>query len=482
MKPKSIKPDLKLGNITVRSLEELRRNANHHLLGEYRAKRLQRFLEARSHEDLVDEINSIEAADDLSELESLCRILGIEHAITIPYKTCNNETSTQRTEEEIINKIEERRMTARYNVVIVGQTGVGKSELINYLYGYTVAKSGVGKPVTQNGFHPIDLTINGLPVRIFDSWGIEVATYDQWIKELESELKDRGLEQSADKWFHSVYYCINAGCSRIQEADIAIIRKFQSSSYNVNIILTKADSISDEQITEFSDEIRKELGNIAVIPVCSVTRSGRGGTIHPFGKSEVETQAYCDFYSSLSKRLPERCELVIDEHIRNWATEQRFYVKSNLSWQGFNDSEVEEKIQNSLKGLISRIPEIAGMEIKNTLSMYNQFCELMNYPPQSFDELQKISFSGRSSSSSQLFREGDSAFENVAKAAFFVIAVVPIIVYGVTTNAMKKDAQTKLINGINESEKKLLSCLPQLKEGIIKNLSSLQKKAQAKTS
>lgn len=36
------------------------------------------------------------------------------------------------------------------NVLLMGATGVGKSSLINALFGKEIAKAGVGKPITQH--------------------------------------------------------------------------------------------------------------------------------------------------------------------------------------------------------------------------------------------------------------------------------------------------------------------------------------------
>ena len=57
------------------------------------------------------------------------------------------------------------------NVLIAGATGVGKSSLINYIFGDKVAEVGTGKPVTQK----IDVyESDSSDVRIFDSKGYEL--------------------------------------------------------------------------------------------------------------------------------------------------------------------------------------------------------------------------------------------------------------------------------------------------------------------
>ena len=39
------------------------------------------------------------------------------------------------------------------NILIAGKSGVGKSSLLNYIFGEEVAETGAGKPVTAEGLH-----------------------------------------------------------------------------------------------------------------------------------------------------------------------------------------------------------------------------------------------------------------------------------------------------------------------------------------
>ena len=133
------------------------------------------------------------------------------------------------------------------NMLILGQTGVGKSSLINVLVGYEVEKTGVGKPITKRGIFPHETSINGKDVVIYDSWGLEVGKDKEWEQIIKDELKRRGVDKDIKDWFHSVTYCINAGGDKIQDFDINIIKQFIEEKYDVVIALTKADQISEDK-------------------------------------------------------------------------------------------------------------------------------------------------------------------------------------------------------------------------------------------
>ena len=259
-----------------------------------------------------------------------------------------------------------------YNIAIIGQTGVGKSSLINYLFGSEVAKSGIGRPVTTNGFHEINHKIKDMSVKIYDSWGLEVGKEEQWLKELNTELKKRGIDKPASDWFHSIFYCIAASGGRIQDADSKIVKKLIDENYKVSIVLTKADSLTEEEEAEFIQVIAHELGNnIAIIPVCSEHKKTRGGEIIPFGKEIVEKQSLIDLVDSLVLRIPQHCKEVMLEKLRTWQAKQHKKIDDDLGFFGFNSSELQNELSSSSEKIIKEINELGNTSEKNALQQYN---------------------------------------------------------------------------------------------------------------
>mgnify|MGYP002519665734 CR=1 FL=1 len=84
-------------------------------------------------------------------------------------------------------KDNDKKSKEKLNVLIMGKTGVGKSTLINAIFGSKVAKTGSGKPITQQiQEHQINDDFS-----IFDSKGLEVADYARIKGELEKFWRER---------------------------------------------------------------------------------------------------------------------------------------------------------------------------------------------------------------------------------------------------------------------------------------------------
>lgn len=270
---------------------------------------------------------------------------------------------------------------ARYNVAVVGQTGVGKSSLVKYLYPDAPVETGVGKPVTGRGFHEYRFELKeGLPVTLFDSWGLEVGKQDEWMRQLEQELEQRGVSVSAQKWFHSVFYCIAASGTRVQDCDVGIIRKFIENKYPVCVVLTKSDLLSEDDESELVKAIKDQV-KVEVISVCNVSKKTRGGVSQQFGKNALEKRAFLDFFRSLIDRLPLRCEKVMSLYVDKKINSLYSNIDSGVGWGAFNEPEFRAKMGQECDDVYRRIPELAQKEFDETVTLYGRFLRGLEYPP-----------------------------------------------------------------------------------------------------
>jgi GTP-binding protein EngB required for normal cell division len=275
-------------------------------------------------------------------------------------------------------------MKATYNIVFAGKTGTGKSTLINYLYGRRVMKTGVGKSVTPKGFHSVDREINGLSVKLFDSWGLEVGKEKEWMALLDEELKKRDTGKPVEDWFHSVFYCIAASGHRIEDFDTKIIKRFIDNKYNLAVILTKADTISVDDEYKLKDSIQKDLGqSINIIAVCSEEKILRNGIkSERFGKEDVELQAYNNFWDSIVLRLPEHCIKVLEQLIDEWHKNQKKFINEEIGRWNFDEKKQEiDKAYESLLDVEFKKQNTIKSELEKTLKLYGTFARTLNYPP-----------------------------------------------------------------------------------------------------
>ena len=159
-------------------------------------------------------------------------------------------------------------------IVVVGKTGVGKSTLINGVFGEQLAETGVGRPVTQ---HFSEYSVPGVPVTIVDSRGIELsqdlkAVTDELLREIEERLRG-----PADRHLHVLWYCISAEGARFEpETEGALLRAVGGSTdLPCMVVLTKAYDPGDTGVAELKRFVEGEnLPLRGVVPVLAESRYG----------------------------------------------------------------------------------------------------------------------------------------------------------------------------------------------------------------
>ena len=282
----------------------------------------------------------------------------------------------------------------RFNVLIVGKTGVGKSTFINYLYGDEVRETGTGAPITD-GFEATQFNLNGFPVNVFDSKGLEAGEADEWFKDLERELKRRDISSEIEDWFHTAFYCFDAGGHRVEGFDIKIIRKLLKEDHEVNIILTKADQASKEEIEEMKEEINNKLTkDLPIIPVCSEEKElFSGAKVEPFGREKVEEYMVEGLWDSLANRLPQKCVVELNYIVEAWYKEQLTYIDENIGY--FNGKEIvdnlNQRIENFVEDLNEEIvQEVVSTKLKKLSTIYSKYSSYLEYKKVNFPNYKEI--------------------------------------------------------------------------------------------
>lgn len=124
----------------------------------------------------------------------------------------------------------------RFNLAIFGKTGVGKSTLINAVFGEDVAETGIGGPITKD--RHLFLHKSGT-LGILDAPGLEIGVDSKSIlSELAKFLKKIRKEPLSEQP-HVAWYCVRANDRRFEDVEAKFIQGLSDLGLPVILVFTQ---------------------------------------------------------------------------------------------------------------------------------------------------------------------------------------------------------------------------------------------------
>lgn len=123
----------------------------------------------------------------------------------------------------------------RFNLAIVGNSGVGKSSLVNAVFGRELAKIGKGRRVTEGVEYFFDGSLG-----IWDVEGFEIGTEETPREALQRHLA-KIAERPVTEQISVVWYCLLAASDRFLDQEVEMIRELDAAGLPVVLVVTKVD-------------------------------------------------------------------------------------------------------------------------------------------------------------------------------------------------------------------------------------------------
>ncbi|KAI6162111.1 Septin-domain-containing protein [Pisolithus thermaeus] len=333
----------------------------------------------------------------------------------------------------------------QFTAMVVGESGLGKSTLINTLFNTplyppkdslppsaerpkTVVIESIGADIEENGVR-LHLTVVDTP-----GFGDFVNNDESWrpiVENIESRF-DSYLEQEnrvnrqkiVDNRVHACLYFIQPTGHSLKQIDIEFMRRLHTR-VNLIPIIAKADTLTDEEVRDFKariladiayhkihifqaptyenedEETLAEAAEIASkIPFAVVgsdslveTADGREvrGRAYPWGVVEVDNEEHCDFVKLrqmlVRTYMEELREYTNDVLYENWRTEKLHSMGVAQDSSVFREINPSAKIQEER---IMHEAKLAKMEAEMKMVFQQKVQEKESKLKQSEEELRQL--------------------------------------------------------------------------------------------
>lgn len=177
--------------------------------------------------------------------------------------------------KEVVDKIistvkEEFEKMPKLNIMVLGKTGVGKSTLINSIFGDSLVRTGIGRPVTSD---IVRVEKKEFPLALYDTPGLELRgenDFSSLSEQVIKVIKDCFTDDIEGNEIHCILYCVNTASHRFEPSEAALLKKIADKikGYNVPVIIVMTQSFSKKDAENLKKVIEAENMPVsAIVPV-----------------------------------------------------------------------------------------------------------------------------------------------------------------------------------------------------------------------
>jgi len=253
------------------------------------------------------------------------------------------------------------------NFMISGQSGIGKSCLLNSLLKKDLAKEGRGIKSGTQKFSRYENPEDVPGIALYDTIGVEPTNTYRNIKEIKALVKKTFEDnlQDPNKSLHGIIYCIKNGsdANRIEEGEINFIKELNDIYGNSNILtiaFTRTLSPKSKKTKERMNELLQQLNNkeIEIILVNAkediVEINDKEEKVPQFGLDELKKTMMKNAKKFIMAHLKYSTKKVMIEFYKNNTIEINNTIKNKLN-NGEYENSFSKEAENILKNLFGEI-------------------------------------------------------------------------------------------------------------------------------
>jgi uncharacterized protein (DUF697 family) len=133
-----------------------------------------------------------------------------------------------------------RKSLGRFNIIVAGRTGVGKTTLIGAIFGREVGDTLMGRPRTRGRIWYPEEPTDADVLRLCDTEGLELERYEETLGGLKREVESRNASNDPFDHIHVAWLCIDEPSLTVQPGEEALVRTLTQEGIPVIVVLTKA--------------------------------------------------------------------------------------------------------------------------------------------------------------------------------------------------------------------------------------------------